>query len=103
MWSTWLTQHSLTPTWIIETIDLTLGLERCIDILWLAVMLPQLTVHDTKTPTWMANVIHLPEMYKNSIDLLDSQTIRELDVSDVKPYFLMLQQMEILHLFKISY
>ena len=87
MWSAWLSNHTLSPKWISETIDLTLGLERCIDILWLAVMLPQLSVHDNKTPTWMANVVHLSGLYKNGIDLLDSQTIRNLDVSDVKALF----------------
>ena len=87
MWSAWLTNHTPSPKWITETIDLTLGLERCIDIIWLAVMLPQLSTHNTKIPTWMANVVHLSRLYKNGIDLLDSQTIRNLDVSDVKALF----------------
>ena len=87
MWSAWLTQHTPNPSWIKETLDLTLGLERCIDILWLAIMLPQLTVHDTRTPTWMANVIHLSKLYRNGVDLLDAKTIREMDVSDVKALF----------------
>ena len=79
MWSDWLSKFSPSPSWIIHTIDPTLGMERNVDILWLGSILPQLRTHDTTTPTWMANVEHLAALYKQGIDLLNPQT-RELDV-----------------------
>ena len=87
MWSDWLSKFSVSPNWITHTIDPTLGLERSVDILWLASILPQLIAHDTITPTWMANVEHLATLYKQGIDLLDPQTLRELDVSDLRALF----------------
>ena len=87
MWSTWVSEFSVYPTWISNTIDPTLGLERSVDILWLGILLPQLSIQETTTPIWMSNVEHLATLYTQGIDLLESQTIRNLDVSDLKALF----------------
>lgn len=87
MWSDWLSKNAISPTWITTTLDPTFGLERSIDILWLGIMLPQLSVQNPQTPTWMSNVEHLAGLYKQGIDLLAPQTIREMDVADLNALF----------------
>lgn len=87
MWSDWLSKNSISPTWITTVLDPTFGLERSVDILWLGIMLPQLSVQNAETPTWMSNVEHLAMLYKQGIDLLAPQTIRELDVADLTALF----------------
>lgn len=87
MWSNWLSKNAISPTWITTTLDPTFGLERSVDILWLGIMLPQLSVQNPQTPTWMSNVEHLARPYKQGIDLLAPETIREMDVADLTALF----------------
>jgi hypothetical protein len=87
MWAEWLIEYSHPPSWMLNVVDESLGLERAIDMCWLALLLPRLTTQDPNTPTWMGNLKHLGQIYKTGIDLLSPTIIREMDVGDLKGLF----------------
>ena len=87
MWVDWLTEYSDSPSWMLHVVDETLGLERAIDICWLAILLPQLTESHPNMPTWMGNLQHLAQIYQTGIDLLSPTIVRDMDVGDLKGLF----------------
>lgn len=87
LWENWLTEYSNPPSWILDIVDNTLGLERAIDLTWLAILLPQLSEYNSQIPTWMGNLQHLAKVYKTGIDLLSPTIIRGMDVGDLKGLF----------------
>lgn len=86
-WTQWLQENDPTLCWSEQVIRPSLGLERNIDILWLAVLLPSLQGGDTIVPTWMRNAQTLSKIYHSGIDLLDAKVLRDMEVGDLQGMF----------------
>lgn len=86
-WTQWLQTNDPSLCWSEQIILPSLGLERNIDILWLAVLLPALQDGDTTVPTLMQNAQTLSKIYQSGIDLLDAKVLRDMEVGDLQGMF----------------
>lgn len=73
---------------IASSIPNTLGVERRLDIIWMALMMP-LLMNDpsNQRSPFLQNVEHLTKIYSNGVDLFSSETIRSLDTDDIVHIF----------------
>lgn len=100
-WIDWLIDNPIGPTWMIDTIDNTLGWERTIDMVWLSVLMP--TDPDEPQPSWMYTLKEVAHIYQTGIDLLDRSTVEHMDVADVKAMWPRLSSPAIARTFLLRY
>lgn len=73
---------------LLDHLPLNIGSERSLDVIWSALMFPQLTEgFDSTIPIWMSNFKVLGTHLSNGIDLFSPSVAKNLDVADLHGLF----------------